>query len=253
MSEHEDFKAWLKTWALPGNTSREDAMYAAWQARAARTAPAEHVAYRGMPNDFITHQDSWRQAIERLIELEPEAIKGEVDDRAFWRHELAAFDRAYAELEAARTASAEPVAWVTQCRNSGLIEQCEPDEKASNTDWTDAFPVYTAPDALQAEGTTSDKYRAELYDEVWQKARDMGYGNVTDALAAIERLREEVERLTEDRVIDIVLTYSEGINTEKGQSWAKAERLLRSLLATSSLPDTAIDAARTAKPEVDHE
>ena len=27
--------------------------------------------------------------------------------------------------------------------------------------------------------TTGDKYRAELYDEVWQKARDMGYGNVT--------------------------------------------------------------------------
>lgn len=84
MSEREDFKAWLKTWALPGNTSREDAMYAAWKARSSHTASAE-----------------------------------------------------------------------------------------------------------QAEGTTSDKYRAELYDEVWQKARDMGYGNVTDALAEVERLREE--------------------------------------------------------------
>jgi hypothetical protein len=35
--------------------------------------------------------------------------------------------------------------------------------------------------------TAGDKYRAELYDEVWQKARDMGYGNVTEALIALER------------------------------------------------------------------
>ena len=98
MSEREDFKAWLKTWAFPGNTSREDAMFAAWQARAARTAPAE-----------------------------------------------------------------------------------------------------------QAEGTRSDKYRAELYDEVWQKARDMGYGNVTNALVALERLNQaraalhaDNERLRDD-------------------------------------------------------
>lgn len=34
-----------------------------------------------------------------------------------------------------------------------------------------------------ATGTASDKYKAELYDEVWQKARDMGYNNVTDALS----------------------------------------------------------------------
>ena len=38
-------------------------------------------------------------------------------------------------------------------------------------------------------GTTSDQYRADLYDEVWQKARDMGYGNVTDALVALERMK----------------------------------------------------------------
>lgn len=39
-----------------------------------------------------------------------------------------------------------------------------------------------------ADGTTSDKYRAELYDEVWQKARDMGFANVSDALAEVARL-----------------------------------------------------------------
>jgi hypothetical protein len=43
-----------------------------------------------------------------------------------------------------------------------------------------------APDHAENR-TTGDKYRAELYDEVWQKARDMGYGNVTEALTALER------------------------------------------------------------------
>jgi hypothetical protein len=46
-----------------------------------------------------------------------------------------------------------------------------------------------APAAPTADGTTSDKYRAELYDEVWQRARDMGYGNVTDALVELERMK----------------------------------------------------------------
>lgn len=33
-----------------------------------------------------------------------------------------------------------------------------------------------------ADSTTSDKYKAELYGEVWQLARSMGFNNVTDAL-----------------------------------------------------------------------
>lgn len=41
------------------------------------------------------------------------------------------------------------------------------------------------------DGTTGNKYRAELYDEVWQKARDMGYGNVTMALSTLEVQRAE--------------------------------------------------------------
>jgi hypothetical protein len=41
----------------------------------------------------------------------------------------------------------------------------------------------------QGEGTTSNKYRAELYDEVWQRARDMGFANVTMALAELAALK----------------------------------------------------------------
>lgn len=35
--------------------------------------------------------------------------------------------------------------------------------------------------------STSDKYKAELYDEVWQLARDMGFGSVTDALMQMKK------------------------------------------------------------------
>lgn len=34
--------------------------------------------------------------------------------------------------------------------------------------------------------STSDKYKAELYDEVWQLAQGMGFGNVTDALMKLQ-------------------------------------------------------------------
>ena len=47
-----------------------------------------------------------------------------------------------------------------------------------------------APTVKAEQGTTGDQYRAELYDEVWQTARDMGYGNVTDALVELERLKQ---------------------------------------------------------------
>lgn len=46
-------------------------------------------------------------------------------------------------------------------------------------------PLYTEQPAPVATGTTSEKYRAELYDEVWQNARDMGFANVTDALVKL--------------------------------------------------------------------
>ena len=39
----------------------------------------------------------------------------------------------------------EPVAWLAKCKKSGLVEQAEPNEKASNPEhWTDAFPVYSS-------------------------------------------------------------------------------------------------------------
>lgn len=60
-------------------------------------------------------------------------------------------------------------------------------------DWPEYEPTWAAIQARvegrAAAGTTSDQYRAELYDEVWQKARDMGYCNVTEALVALDRMK----------------------------------------------------------------
>lgn len=52
-----------------------------------------------IPDDFFTHKHSWRAALE--FARDNSAFKTEdSDDRAYWEHELRAFDRAYAELEA---------------------------------------------------------------------------------------------------------------------------------------------------------
>jgi hypothetical protein len=46
---------------------------------------------------------------------------------------------------AAPVVERQPVAWLTKCKLSGLVEKTEPNEKASNPEhWTDAFPVYTS-------------------------------------------------------------------------------------------------------------
>lgn len=53
-----------------------------------------------IPDDFYTHEDTWRKALERLIELEPVTGEPDEDNKGFWQHELNAFNRAYTELYA---------------------------------------------------------------------------------------------------------------------------------------------------------
>jgi hypothetical protein len=50
-----------------------------------------------MPHDFLTHKDAWRQALVRCRDQRHQHN----DDVLYWKHELKAFDAAYAELEAA--------------------------------------------------------------------------------------------------------------------------------------------------------
>jgi len=68
------------------------------------SAPPAAEPVRVMPEDFLSHQLSWRKAIATLAEQ---------DDSGYWPHELRAFDRAYAELAAAPQ-PAEPAQPATQ-------------------------------------------------------------------------------------------------------------------------------------------
>lgn len=52
-----------------------------------------------IPDDFYTHEHTWRLALEKLIELTPPSTEPDMDDRGFWEHELRAFNRAYEELQ----------------------------------------------------------------------------------------------------------------------------------------------------------
>lgn len=54
-------------------------------------------------DDFLTHRQSWRAMLKRCVNTAQVAlVEGETDDRAYYEHELAAFDRAYARLGGAK-------------------------------------------------------------------------------------------------------------------------------------------------------
>lgn len=68
---------------------------------------------------------------------------------------------------------------IAHMQNKALAEEGREDEFHLGHEFQKCYTEQPAP---VAKSTTSDKYKAELYDEVWQKARDMGFANVTDAL-----------------------------------------------------------------------
>lgn len=85
----------------------------------------------------------------------------------------------------------EPLIWVSHCLRGSqagkFFEVPGPEWEASPGLYADPIPLYTCPAEQPAtDSSTSDKYKAELYDEVWQLARDLGYGNVTDALMKLQ-------------------------------------------------------------------
>lgn len=97
-----------------------------------------------------------------------------------------------------------------------------------------------AEQAEQPSGTTSDQYRAELYDEVWHKASCMGYGNVTEALVALERVKEQDEQQSTraEQIMEQAQVFASAwalvgssFDTGDGLKWAKEEKeRLRTLL-----------------------
>lgn len=52
-----------------------------------------------LPDDLFSHQDAWRRALELLRDT-AEVTPPDIDDRAYWQHELDVFDRVFAALTA---------------------------------------------------------------------------------------------------------------------------------------------------------
>lgn len=70
----------------PSYTVQSDALYTA------PPAPA-------LPDNLESHRNTWIQAMERLVELEPESCAPDEDEKGFWRHELQAMRDMYTDLD----------------------------------------------------------------------------------------------------------------------------------------------------------
>lgn len=75
----------------------------------------------------------------------------------------------------------------------------------------------------EGDGTTSNKYKAELYDEVWQKARALGFSNVTMALDALYKLSVKPELLESAQKAYARLKYR--VSTDSGEAFHIADQI----------------------------
>ncbi|MGS0941602.1 hypothetical protein ACVA51_13720 [Pseudomonas luteola] len=284
MSEREDFNAWLKTWALPGNTSREDAMYAAWQARAARTASAEPVAwvidwpdepelghYFSESADTISGRSRPLYTAPDALQAENERLKTEVADLI--------------EARDARVAERLAVLDGLRDENERLNKQVDilTADCASLRADRDAFGQNAID--IKAENERLKKFETAYMQWIdkteWARAlvepKELGKHLADVMRERIERLREEVERLSNalevaersvenevkrrnqyalesdelDRQVEALKADAERYrHMRENADTMHWENMLKADIETLEDIDAAIDAARTAKPEV---
>ncbi|AYN94384.1 hypothetical protein EAW52_10640 [Pseudomonas sp. LTJR-52] len=149
-------------------------------------------------------------------------------------------------LKAARTASAEPVAWVNGDELNNMLD----DRSAVIAGKMDGYrktPLYTAPDALQAE---VERLKTEVSDYT------KGYEEVLDENQRLREERDSYHRVgikaMEER--DALKADAERYrHIRENADTMHWENMLKADIETLEDIDAAIDAARTAKPEVDHE
>jgi len=73
-----------------------------------------------VPEDFLTHHDSWRQAL---------SLAAAGDSDGYWQHELRAFDAAYVALSSAPSPAEQPKPAVREA-----IEELEQHINAASID-----------------------------------------------------------------------------------------------------------------------
>ncbi|MGV8869328.1 MAG: hypothetical protein ACOH2S_20615 [Janthinobacterium svalbardensis] len=88
--------------ALLRNSDVFRVLVAAGREQAALAAgPVQHI-----PANFTTHRNAWRDAINECVNVEEAA--GNFDQSAYWKHELAAFDRSFDRLLSGEVKQAAP-------------------------------------------------------------------------------------------------------------------------------------------------
>ena len=85
------------SWRLPRNQVTEDDAPVAEKDVYAKVAAAIDAATVDANIDMGTHYQAWRAAINQCIACAPEPFEDQAD-RAYWQHELRAFDRAFTAL-----------------------------------------------------------------------------------------------------------------------------------------------------------
>jgi hypothetical protein len=93
-----------------------------------------------------------------------------------------------------------PVQSVTEEMLAELQAKMETSDEGFSADEVEPLIATIRQQRADDASTSGNKYRAELYDEVWEQARSMGYGNVTNALVELERLRAAPEGITMERI-----------------------------------------------------
>lgn len=203
----EGFDAWRSSegWTRPDDPGE----WKAWQAAIAQHPAPVAVpdgwklvpfrATREQVNAVCMHPDLARTLYRNMVEAAPVAPAPAAQEPTAW---ISVDDRKPsedAEVIVSGWAYNDPERgrYVTHAEFSdGLFKPVDATDEYDilhpPTHWMPlpAAPGDTAPPAEQPDGTTSARYRAELYDEVWEKARSMGYGNATEALAELERMKD---------------------------------------------------------------
>ena len=168
---------------VPATDDQLSLAVADWNRRAAiaqQPAPAVTEGWKPVPV---------KPTIE-MVEAGYEASLGQ-PDRSGHARAIEMFDAMLTAAPAApEPAAQEPVATLTVF-SEGSCKLIDFDGMKAAFSLPDGdHQLYTTPPAAeQPYSTTSDKYRAELYDEVLSQARLIGYANVTDALAALQRMK----------------------------------------------------------------
>ncbi|GJN50800.1 Lar family restriction alleviation protein [Pseudomonas tohonis] len=201
-----DFEAWVRqrcgmprhvpvNWEAPFTLDT----WAAWNARAALSAPpaADMAdAYVGSREDVAIWKRRALEAEQKVRVLDQRIDQLVLDAQGETRmgEPYIAPPAAGVLEQMSEEARSTLVGMVEYCLNArvcmGMDEGFKSFEPEVEHDFVKELRAFAeAAPTPPAAGTTSDQYRAELYDEVWQKARDMGYGNVTNALVDLERIK----------------------------------------------------------------